>query len=136
MENENKKGQKKKLTVKNILFLILLGLLIILFKFFLTRPNFCADTCSNINSELDVIKCLDACSINAEDYRDPVSNIKIIIYSSIVIIFFVILFRYIINSERRNTNNFFLQFLLWIKKIKNNLLNDEKQIKNDYKKLE
>ena len=136
MENENKKGPKKKLTMKNILFLILLGLLIILFKFFLTRPNFCADTCSSINSELDVIKCLDACSINAEDYRDPVSNIKIIIYSSIVIIFFVILFRYIINSERRNTNNIFLQFLLWIKKIKNNLLNDEKQIKNDYKKLE
>ena len=136
MENENKKGPKKKLTMKNILFLILLGLLIILFKFFLTRPNFCADTCSNINSELDVIKCLDACSINAEDYREPVSFIKIIIYSLIIIIFFAIIWNYINNNERRNINNIFIQFLLWIKKIKNNFLYRNKKIENDYKKFE
>ena len=133
MENGNK---KKKLTFKNILFLIMLGLLIISFKYFLTRGNFCRDTCSNINSELDIIKCLDACSINAEDYMEPVSGTKLIIYSFIVIIFFVFLYRFINNNDRENSNNIFLRFLNWIKKMKDNLINKEKQEKNGYKKIE
>ena len=128
--------EKKKLTFKNILFLISLGLLIILFKYFLTRGNFCHDTCQNINSELDVIKCLDACSINAEDYREPVSNIKIVLYSSILVIFFIFLFRCINNCARRNTNNTFLRFLQWIKKLKDSLINQEKLEYNRYKKFE
>ena len=136
MEKGNKNEKKSQIILKNILFLLLIGLLIILFKFFLIRPNFCADNCSNINSELDVIKCLDACSINAEDYREPVSFIKIIIYSLIVIIFFAIIWNYINNNERRNINNIFIQFLLWIKKIKNNFLYRNKKIENDYKKFE
>ena len=128
--------EKKKLTFKNILFLLSLGLLIILFKYFLTRGNFCHDSCQNINSELDLIKCLDACSINAEDYREPVSNIKIVLYSSILVIFFIFLFRCINNSARRNTNNTFLRFLQWIKKLKDSLINQEKLEFNRYKKLE
>ena len=128
--------EKKKLTFKNILFLISLGLIIILFKYFLTRGNFCHDTCQNINSELDLIKCLDACSINAEDYREPVSNIKIVLYSSILVIFFIFLFRCIINCARRNTNNTFLRFLQWIKKLKDSLINQEKLEYNRYKKFE
>ena len=128
--------EKKKLTFKNILFLISLGLLIILFKYFLTRGNFCHDTCQNINSELDLIKCLDACSINAEDYREPVSNIKIVLYSSILVIFFIFLFRCINNCARRNTNNTFLRFLQWIKKLKDSLINQEKLEYNRYKKFE
>ena len=133
MENGNK---KKKLTFKNILFLIMLGLLIISFKYFLTRGNFCHDTCSNINSELDIIKCLDACSINAEDYMEPVSGTKLIIYSFIVILFFAFLYRFINNNDRENSNNIFLRFLNWIKKMKDNLINKEKQEKNGYKKIE
>ena len=128
--------EKKKLTFKNILFLISLGLIIILFKYFLTRGNFCHDSCQNINSELDLIKCLDACSINAEDYREPVSNIKIVLYSSILVIFFIFLFRCIINCARRNTNNTFLRFLQWIKKLKDSLINQEKLEYNRYKKFE
>ena len=128
--------EKKKLTFKNILFLISLGLIIILFKYFLTRGNFCHDTCQNINSELDLIKCLDACSINAEDYREPVSNIKIVLYSSILVIFFIFLFRCINNCARRNTNNTFLRFLQWIKKLKDSLINQEKLEYNRYKKFE
>ena len=128
--------EKKKLTFKNILFLISLGLIIILFKYFLTRGNFCHDSCQNINSELDLIKCLDACSINAEDYREPVSNIKIVLYSSILVIFFIFLFRCINNSARRYTNNTFLRFLQWIKKLKDSLINQEKLEFNRYKKLE
>ena len=128
--------EKKKLTFKNILFLLSLGLLIILFKYFLTRGNFCHDSCQNINSELDLIKCLDACSINAEDYREPVSNIKIVLYSSILVIFFIFLFRCINNSARRNTNNTFLRFLQWIKKLKDSLINQEKMEFNKYKKFE
>ena len=128
--------EKKKLTFKNILFLISLGLIIILFKYFLTRGNFCHDTCQNINSELDLIKCLDACSINAEDYREPVSNIKIVLYSSILVIFFIFLFRCINNCARRNTNNTFLRFLQWMKKLKDSLINQEKLEYNRYKKFE
>ena len=128
--------EKKKLTFKNILFLISLGLIIILFKYFLTRGNFCHDSCQNINSELDLIKCLDACSINAEDYREHVSNIKIVLYSSILVIFFIFLFRCINNCARRNTNNTFLRFLQWIKKLKDSLINQEKLEYNRYKKFE
>ena len=128
--------EKKKLIFKNILFLISLGLIIILFKYFLTRGNFCHDSCQNINSELDLIKCLDACSINAEDYREPVSNIKIVLYSSILVIFFIFLFRFINKSARRYTNNTFLRFLQWIKKLKDSLINQEKLEFNRYKKLE
>ncbi len=128
--------QKKKLTFKHILFLTSLGLLIVIFKYFLIRSNTCHDTCQNINSELDVIKCLDACSINAEDYREPVSFIKIVLYSSVIIIFFIFIFRNINSSERRNSNNAFLRFLQWMKKLKDSLVNREKQDKNKYRKIE
>ena len=133
MENGN---NKKKLTFKNILFLIMLGLLIIIFKYFLIRGNICRDTCANINSELDVIKCLDACSINAEDYIEPISRIKIVIYSSIVLLFFLFLYRYINNYDRGNSNNAFLRFLEWMKRLKDNLINKEKKEKDGYKKIE
>ena len=128
--------EKKKLTLKNISLLILFGLLIITFKYYLTRGDFCKESCTNINSELDIIKCLDACSINAEDYREPVSNIKIVLYSSILVIFFIFLFRCINNCARRNTNNTFLRFLQWIKKLKDSLINQEKLEYNRYKKFE
>ena len=133
MENGD---QKKKLNFKHILFLTSLGLLIVMLKYFLIRGNTCHDTCQNINSELDLIKCLDACSINAEDYREPVSNIKIVLYSSILVIFFIFLFRCINNCARRNTNNTFLRFLQWIKKLKDSLINQEKLEYNRYKKFE
>ena len=133
MENGD---QKKKLNFKHILFLTSLGLLIVMLKYFLIRGNTCHDTCQNINSELDVIKCLDACSINAEDYREPISYIKIVLYSSVIIIFFLFLFRYINNYDRRNTNNAFLRFLQWMKKLKDSLINREKKDENKYRKIE
>ena len=94
MENKN---DKNKFTLKNITLLMIFGVLIIGFKYYITKGDFCKESCTNINSELDIIKCLDACSINAEDYREPISNTKIIIYVSILIIFFVFLIRFIIS---------------------------------------
>ena len=135
MENEH---TKKKLTPKNILLLFLFGLLIILFKYYLTRGDFCKDSCTNINSELDIIKCLDACSINAEDYREPISYTKIIIYASIIIIFWFFLIRFIININRGNIdlNNLANRFIQWLKKLKNKLTNKDKAENYGYKKLE
>ena len=135
MENEH---TKKKLTPKNILLLFLFGLLIIIFKYYLTRGDFCKESCTNINSELDIIKCLDACSINSEDYREPISYTKIIIYASIIIIFWFFLIRFIININRGNIdlNNLANRFIQWLKKLKNKLTNKDKAENYGYKKLE
>ena len=75
MDDENK---KHKLTFKNIVFLSIFGLLIIVLKYYFTRSDACRDNCININSELDVIRCLDACAINSEEFLEPVSYTKII----------------------------------------------------------
>ena len=135
MENKN---DKNKFTLKNITLLMIFGVLIIGFKYYITKGDFCKDSCTNINSELDIIKCLDACSINAEDYREPISNTKIIIYVSILIIFFVFLIRFIININRGNINlnNLANRFIQWIKKLKNKLSKKDKSDNDGYKKLE
>ena len=49
MDDENK---KHKLTFKNIVFLSIFGLLIIVLKYYFTRSDACRDNCININSEL------------------------------------------------------------------------------------
>ena len=135
MENKN---DKNKFTLKNITLLMIFGVLIIGFKYYITKGDFCKDSCTNINSELDIIKCLDACSINAEDYREPISNTKIIIYVSILVIFFVFLIRFINNINRGNINlnNLANRFIQWIKKLKNKLLKKDKSDNDGYKKLE
>ena len=135
MENKN---DKNKFTLKNITLLMIFGVLIIGFKYYITKGDFCKDSCTNINSELDIIKCLDACSINAEDYREPISNTKIIIYVSILVIFFVFLIRFIININRGNINlnNLANRFIQWIKKLKNKLSKKDKSDNDGYKKLE
>ena len=135
MENKN---DKNKFTLKNITLLMIFGVLIIGFKYYITKGDFCKESCTNINSELDIIKCLDACSINAEDYREPISNTKIIIYVSILIIFFVFLIRFIININRGNINlnNLANRFIQWIKKLKNKLSKKDKSDNDGYKKLE
>ena len=135
MENKN---DKNKFTLKNITLLMIFGVLIIGFKYYITKGDFCKESCTNINSELDIIKCLDACSINAEDYREPISNTKIIIYVSILIIFFVFLIRFIININRGNINlnNLANRFIQWIKKLKNKLSKKDKSNNDGYKKLE
>ena len=83
MENNKIKGRK--LTFKNILLLSFFGLIMILLKYYYTRGNLCHDTCSSINSELDVIRCLDACAVNGEDFREPLSFKKIISFIIIII---------------------------------------------------
>ena len=135
MDNGDK---QKKLTLKNISLLILFGLLIITFKYYLTRGDFCKESCTNINSELDIIKCLDACSINAEDYREPISNTKIIIYASIIIIFWIFLIRFINNMNRGtiNLNNFANRIIQWIKRLKNKLTKNDKIENYGYRKIE
>ena len=122
-------GKKKKLSLKHIFYMILLGLLILIFKYYLIRVDPCSDSCSNINSEIDLIKCLDACSINAEDYREPISNTKIMLYSMIVILFFFFLYNFINNDDIGN-NNLILHFLNWVKKIKDKVRNTINKRKN------
>ena len=133
MDDENK---KHKLTFKNIVFLSIFGLLIIVLKYYFTRSDACRDNCININSELDVIRCLDACAINSEEFLEPVSYTKIILYSFIFIIFLIVLIRFIINFNSRKINNKIIQFIRWIKQIKENALNREKNDDFRYKKFE
>ena len=98
--------------------------------------DFCHETCANINSEIDIIKCLDACSINREDYREPVSNFKIILYSSIVIIFWILLIRFINNYERGNNNHIIIKFMELMKKFKDKLMKKDKVDNDGYRKIE
>ena len=133
MENGNKKN---KLSLKNILLLASFGIIIIVFKYYLIRGDFCQETCANINSEIDIIKCLDACSINREDYREPVSNFKIILYSSIVIIFWILLIRFINNYERGNNNHIIIKFMELMKKFKDKLMRKDKVENDGYRKIE
>ena len=135
MENKN---DKNKFTLKNITLLMIFGVLIIGFKYYITKGDFCKDSCTNINSELDIIKCLDACSINAEDYREPISNTKIIIYASIIIIFWIFLIRFIINMNRGtiNLNIFANRIIQWIKRLKNKLTKNDKIENYGYRKIE
>ena len=133
MDDENK---KHKLTFKNIVFLSIFGLLIIVLKYYFTRSDACRDNCININSELDVIRCLDACAINSEEFLEPVSYTKIILYSFIFIIFLIVLIRFIINFNSRKINNKIIQFIRWIKQIKENIFSREKNDDFRYKKFE
>ena len=133
MDDENK---KHKLTFKNIVFLSIFGLLIIVLKYYFTRSDACRDNCININSELDVIRCLDACAINSEEFLEPVSYTKIILYSFIFIIFLIVLLRFIINYNSRNINNKIIQFIRWIKQLKDNIFSREKNDDFGYKKFE
>ena len=137
MQN-NDHHHPRKLTFGNILFLCLLGLLIVLFKFYFVRGgDLCHETCSYINSELDVIRCLDACAVNAEDFREPVTFKKIISIIIIIVILSFILYRFINNSIiRGNGNNIILQIIQRIKHLKNRLLYKYKYDYYGYKKLD
>ena len=137
MQN-NDNHHRRKLTFGNILFLCLLGLLIILFKFYFIRGgNLCHETCSYINSELDVIRCLDACAINADDYREPITFTKIISIIIIIVILSFILYQFINNFIiRGNGNNIILEFIKKIKNLRNRLLNKYRYEKLGYKKLD
>jgi hypothetical protein len=133
MDDENK---KHKLTFKNIVFLSIFGLLIIVLKYYFTRSDACRDNCININSELDVIRCLDACAINSEEFLEPVSYTKIILYSFIFIIFVIVLLRFINIYNSRNIKNNIIEFIRWIKQLKENIFSREKNDDFRYKKFE
>ena len=130
------KNKKHKLTFKNIVFLSIFGLLIIVLKYYFTRSDACRDNCININSELDVIRCLDACAINSEEFLEPVSYTKIILYSFIFIIFVIVLLRFIIIYNSRNIKNNIIEFIRWIKQLKENIFSREKNDDFRYKKFE
>ena len=138
MENNNNKGHK--LTYKNIFFLCLFGLLIVLFKYYFTRGDFCHQSCININSELDVIRCLDACAINGEDFREPITFNKI--FSMIVILIllssllYLFINYFIIRRNGRNVRDKIIQFIQYLKDLKDKLLNKNKYEKLGYKKFD
>ena len=134
---ENKFKKENKLTFTNIFFLTLFGLLIVTFKYYFTKGNLCHDTCSNINSELDVIKCLDACAINGEDFREPLSFNKILMIIIILIVLSFLLHQFINNFIiRDNGRNKILQFIQTLKNLKDKLLNKDKYEKLGYKKFD
>ena len=134
---ENKSKKENKLTFTNIFFLTLFGLLIVTFKYYFTKGNLCHETCSNINSELDVIKCLDACAINGEDFREPLSFNKILMIIIILIVLSFLLHQFINNFIiRDNGRNKILQFIQTLKNLKDKLLNKDKYEKLGYKKFD
>ena len=134
---ENKSKKENKLTFANIFFLTLFGLLIVTFKYYFTKGNLCHETCSNINSELDVIKCLDACAINGEDFREPLSFNKIFMIIIILIVLSFLLHQFINNFIiRDNGRNKILQFIQTLKNLKDKLLNKDKYEKLGYKKFD
>ncbi len=138
MENNNNKGHK--LTYKNIFFLCLFGLLIVIFKYYFTRGDFCHQSCININSELDIIRCLDACAINGEDFREPITFNKI--FSMIVILIllssllYLFINYFIIRRNGRNVRDKIIQFIQYLKDLKDKLLNKNKYEKLGYKKFD
>ena len=135
MENRNIKGRK--LTFKNILFLSIFGLILVLLKYNFTKGNLYHETCSNINSELDLIRCLDACAINGEDFREPVTFKKVISYIIIIVLLAFLLYQFLHNFIiRRDRSNIFLQFIQRIKEFKDRLINQYKYEKYGYKKLD
>ena len=138
MENNNNRGNK--LTYKNIFFLCLFGLLIVIFKYYFTRGDFCHQSCININSELDIIRCLDACAINGEDFREPITFNKI--FSMIVILIllssllYLFINYFIIRRNGRNVRDKIIQFIQYLKDLKDKLLNKNKYEKLGYKKFD
>ena len=134
---ENKSKKENKLTFSNIFFLTLFGLLIVILKYNFTKGNLCHETCSNINSELDVIKCLDACAINGEDFREPLSFNKIFMTIIILIVLSFLLYQFINNFIiRDNGRNKILQLIQVLKNLKDKLLNKDKYENLGYKKLD
>ena len=134
---ENKSKKENKLTFTNIFFLTLFGLLIVILKYNFTKGNLCHETCSNINSELDVIKCLDACAINGEDFREPLSFNKIFMTIIILIVLSFLLYQFINNFIiRDNGRNKILQLIQVLKNLKDKLLNKDKYENLGYKKLD
>ena len=134
---ENKSKKENKLTFTNIFFLTLFGLLIVILKYNFTKGNLCHETCSNINSELDVINCLDACAINGEDFREPLSFNKIFMTIIILIVLSFLLYQFINNFIiRDNGRNKILQLIQVLKNLKDKLLNKDKYENLGYKKLD
>ena len=134
---ENKSKKENKLTFSNIFFLTLFGLLIVTFKYYFTKGNLCHETCSNINSELDVINCLDACAINGEDFREPLSFNKIFMTIIILIVLSFLLHQFINNFIiRENGRNKILQLIQALKNLKDKLFNKDKYEKLEYKKFD
>ena len=134
---ENKSKKENKLAFSNIFFLTLFGLLIVIFKYYFTKGNICHETCSNINSELDVINCLDACAINGEDFREPLSFNKIFMTIIILIVLSFLLHQFINNFIiRENGRNKILQLIQALKNLKDKLFNKDKYEKFEYKKFD
>ena len=138
MENKNNKGHK--LTYKNIFFLCLFGLLIVIFKYYFTRGNFCHNSCVNINSELDVIRCLDACAINGEDFREPITFNRIFSLLAVIILLSVLLYLFInyfiLRRNQRTGRNKILEFIEYLKDLQDRFINKNKYEKFGYKRLD
>ena len=134
---ENNQNKKPKLSFFNIFFLGLFGLAILLFKYYFTRPDLCHASCSSINSELDVIRCLDACAVNSEDFREPLSFKKIILFIIIIAVLACLLHQFINHFIiRRDGNNKILKLIQRIKELKDRLFNKKNYEQFGYKKLD
>ena len=138
MENKDNKGHK--LTYKNIFFLCLFGLLIVMLKYYFIKGDFCHDSCVNINSELDVIRCLDACANNGEDFREPITFNKILFMLIVILLLSALLYLFIsyfiLRRSARTGRNKILEFIQYLKDLKDRLLNKNKYEKLGYKKLD
>ena len=135
MENKTKKDQK--LTFTNIFFLSVFGLFILIFKYNMTKVDICHQTCSNINSELDIIRCLDVCAANGEEFREPLSFNRVIFMLILVILLGYLFYQFINNFViRRDGREKLLKLIRKIKDFKDRLLYKHIYEKYGYKKLD
>ena len=98
-----------------VIFIIGFCFTIILFKQYMLIPDPCKSSCKRINSEIDLINCLDACSANYLDLipNKGISFQKLLFTLSITLILTFILIRFINNMIIHEDNKFFqkIQYL-------------------------
>ena len=138
MENAN--NENKKLTPTKILFISLLGMSLIWLKFYLTKSDFCHDSCVSINSELDVMKCLDACAVNGNDFKTPITFKKIFGYLILVVTLTLVLIKILdtifINKNGNKYSKKIVELLQRLKEMKDNFLSKGKDNDFNYKKFD
>ena len=140
MENTKSNNENKKLTPAKILFFSLLGLALIWLKFYFTRSDFCHDSCVSIKSELDVMKCLDACAVNGNDFKAPITFKKVFGYLILVVSLALILIKILdtifINKNGNKYSQKIIQMLERLKEMKDSFFSKGKDNDYSYKKFD
>ena len=137
MERQRTQGPQTKLSFKNLLVLFILGAIIISIKIYFMKEDRCHNICTNINSELDVIRCLDACALNGNDFIEPITYKKIITIFLLVIVLSYLLYKFIIHFIiKKDWAQKILQLLEKMKLMKDRLFNGKIQDDFSYKKFD